>query len=121
MLAVGIDSIDIVRMQKYVDNQKFLDKFFTKYEVDYCNLTVSRTMRMAGLFSAKEAFLKALGVGIGGGIPLNEIEIYHDKQGKPFIRLTNNAKKIVTLMGYKDYQISITHTNTVSTAICVLN
>lgn len=121
MLAVGIDSIDIVRMQNYVDNERFLNKFFTEYEVKYCNLTVNRTMRLAGLYAAKEAFLKALGIGIGGGIPLNEIEVNHDKKGKPFIKLSDSAKKMVTLMGYKEIQMNITHTHTVSTAVCVLN
>ncbi len=121
MLAVGIDSLDIVRMQKFVDNERFLSKFFTDYEVKYCNLTVNKTMRLAGLYCAKEAFVKALGIGIGGGIPLNEIEVNHDKNGKPFLKLSESAKKLVTLMGFKEWQINITHTHTVSTAVCILN
>lgn len=121
MLAVGIDSLDIVRMQKYVDNRKFLNKFFTPYEIEYCNLTVNKTMRMAGLYCAKEAFVKALGIGLGGGIPLNEIEIKHDKKGKPFLNLSPLAKKKVLILGYTEWDVSITHTHTCSTAVCVLN
>ena len=121
MLAVGIDSLDIVRMQKFVDNERFLIKFFTEYETKYRNLTVNKTMRLAGLYCAKEAFLKALGIGIGGGIPLNEIEVNHDKNGKPYLRLSDGAKKIVNIMGYKEWQINITHTHTCSTAVCILN
>lgn len=120
MLAVGIDSLDIVRMQKFVDNERFLSKFFTEYETKYCNLTVNKTMRLAGMYCAKEAFLKALGIGIGGGIPLNEIEVNHDKNGKPFLKLGDSAKKVLTIKGYKECQINITHTHTVSTAVCVL-
>ena len=120
MLAVGIDSLDIVRMQKFVDNERFLSKFFTDYEARYCNLTVNKTMRLAGLYCAKEAFLKALCIGIGGGIPLNEIEVNHDKNGKPYLKLSDSAKKVVNIMGYKEWQINITHTHTVSSAVCTL-
>lgn len=121
MHSIGIDSLDIVRMQRVVDNERFLNKYFTDYEVEYCNKTVNRTMRMAGLYCAKEAFLKALGIGIGGGIPLNEIEISHNKNGKPFIKLTEAAKRIVNIMGFKEIDVSITHTHKVSSAVCLLS
>ena len=32
MLSVGVDSLDIVRMQKFVDNERFLNKLFTDYD-----------------------------------------------------------------------------------------
>ncbi len=121
MLSVGVDSLDIVRMQKFVENERFLSKFFTEYEVRYCNLTVNRTMRLAGLYCAKEAFLKAVGIGIGGGIPLNEIEINHTRTGKPYLKLSDAAKKVVNIMGFKEWDINITHTHTTSTAVCVLS
>jgi holo-[acyl-carrier-protein] synthase len=95
MHAIGIDSLDIVRIQNFVDNERFLSKYFTEYEVAYCNQTINRTMRMAGLYCAKEAFVKALGIGIGGGIPLNEIEINHDKNGKPVYNCFLNDDRLM--------------------------
>lgn len=121
MLGVGIDSLDIVRMQRFVDNERFLLQYFTKYEVEYCNQTVNRTMRMAGIYCAKEAFVKALGVGIGGGIALNEVEVNHGKNGKPFIKLSDSAMRMMNIMGFKEVNINITHTHSVSTAICILS
>ena len=121
MHAIGIDSLDIVRIQNFVDNERFLSKYFTEYEVAYCNQTINRTMRMAGLYCAKEAFVKALGIGIGGGIPLNEIEINHDKNGKPIVKLSETAKKLLAFKGYKEVDLSITHTHKVSTAVCILS
>ena len=44
-------------------------------------------------FAAKEALSKALGTGIREGIDFKNIEIYNDKNGKPFIKLNGNAKK----------------------------
>ena len=73
-MLVGIDVLDVVRMEKFVQNEHFLEKYFTPYEIEYVSKTNRQTLSLAGLFAAKEAFLKALGIGIGGGISLNDIE-----------------------------------------------
>lgn len=120
-MLVGIDALDIVRVQKFIENERFLNKFFTDYEVKYITSTINKTMRMAGIFCAKEAFLKALGIGLKNGISLNEIEVNHDKNGKPFIILSENAKKLIKMMNITDVQISISHTHTTSYAVCICN
>jgi len=71
-MLVGIDVLDVVRMEKFVQNEHFLEKYFTEYEIEYVNKNNRMTQSLAGIYSAKEAFLKALGIGIGGGIKLNE-------------------------------------------------
>lgn len=116
---VGIDSLDIERMKSLIENEKFLNKYFTPYEIKYANSTVNRTMRLAGLYAAKEAFLKAIEIGIGGGISLIEIEINHKKNGSPYINLSDNALKVVSILKIKEIKISITHTETTSSAICI--
>lgn len=120
-MLVGIDALDIVRVQKFIENERFLTRFFTEYEAKYITSTINKTMRMAGIFCAKEAFLKALGVGLKGGIALNEIEVNHDAKGKPYLKLSDNAQKLTKMMNVKDIQISISHTNTTSYAICICN
>ena len=46
-------------------------------------------------FAAKEAFSKALGLGISKGISFNEIIVFNIKSGKPSIRLLGTTKKII--------------------------
>ena len=46
---------------------------------------------MATRFAAKEAVSKALGSGFQKGITLKDIEIMHNKLGKPEVNLYNNA------------------------------
>ena len=45
-------------------------------------------------FAAKEAFAKALGVGISKGISFNEISVINNKNGAPFIELLGKTKSI---------------------------
>ena len=119
-MLVGIDVLDVMRMEKFIQNEHFLGKYFTPYEATYVSKTIRKTQSLAGIYCAKEAFLKALGIGLSGGIDLNQIEVNHDDRGKPYIKLTDSAKLIVAASGIKDVQISISHTDEVCTAICIM-
>ena len=120
-MLVGIDVLDVVRMEKFVQNEHFLEKYFTPYEIEYVQKTNRQTLSLAGLFAAKEAFLKALGIGIGGGINLNDIEIRHDANGKPYLDVLSNKSKIMLkTMSVEEIAISISHADEIATAICIV-
>ena len=34
-MLVGIDVIDVVRMEKFIQNERFLNKYFNEYEIGY--------------------------------------------------------------------------------------
>lgn len=120
-MLVGIDLLDVVRMEKLVQNEHFLDKYFTEYEINYVQKTNRQTQSLAGIFAAKEAFLKALGIGIGGGIDLNDIEVTHDSNGKPHLDVVSKKSKIMLkTMSVEEIAISISHANEVATAICII-
>ena len=123
-MLVGVDIVDVVRMEKFIQNERFLDKYFTTYEIDYINQkdkSSRSTQSLAGLFAAKEAFLKALGIGIGGGIDLNEIEITHTKLGKPQIRvITPKGQIVLTKFNVRNVDVSISHTDEVCIATCII-
>ncbi len=119
-MLVGIDILDVMRMEKFIQNEHFLGKYFTPYEAMYVSQTMRKTQSLAGIYCAKEAFLKALGIGLNNGIALNEIEVAHDENGKPFIRLSDGAKIVLATYGIRDVQINISHTDDVCTAVCVM-
>ena len=63
-------------------------------------------------FAAKEAFSKALGTGVSKGISFNEITVLNERNGKPFIKLTDKTKKIVDKkLKNKKYKISLSLTD----------
>lgn len=120
-MLVGIDVLDVVRMEKFVQNEHFLEKYFTPYEIEYVTKNNRQTLSLAGIFSAKEAFLKALGIGIGGGINLNDIEVRHEESGKPYLQVISSKGQIMLkTMNVKDIQISISHSDEMATAICMI-
>ena len=120
-MLVGIDIMDVVRMEKMALTPIHMKKIFTKYELDYIAKTNKRTQRMAGLFCAKEAFLKAMGIGVRNGIDFLEIEVQHEKSGKPYLKLSDKVRIMLATKNIKDVAISISHTDGLSTAICVLS
>lgn len=120
-MLVGIDVLDVVRMEKFVQNEHFLEKYFTPYEIEYVSNNNRQTLSLAGIFSAKEAFLKALGIGIGGGINLSDIEIKHYDSGKPYLQvLSSKGQIMLKTMNVVDIQISISHSDEMATAICMI-
>ncbi len=119
-MLVGIDTIDVVRMEKFVQNETSLARYFTPDEAAYVTKTVNRTMRLAGIYCVKEAFLKALGIGMFNGVELNEIEVVHDKSGRPSLKLTENARMMMIAKGVTKADISITHTFDIAMAVCIL-
>ena len=121
MLA-GIAVLDVVRMEKFVQNEHFLEKYFTPYEIDYVSKNNRQTLSLAGIYAAKEAFLKALGIGIGGGINLSDIEIRHQDSGKPYLTVLSSKSQIMLkTMNVESIEISISHSDEMATAICIIS
>ena len=71
-------------------------------------------------FAAKEAFSKALGTGISGGISFKDISIKNDTKGKPFIELLGKTKLIVKKIIKKKYKIFLTISDEQKNAIAMV-
>ncbi len=92
---------DIVQVSRFAKGEDFLFRFIKKYFTDSelaelkqkvkLNDITSLTLAVATRFAAKEAVSKALGSGFQKGITLKDVEIIHNKLGKPEVNLYNNA------------------------------
>lgn len=113
IVGVGLDVVDIERISKaYIKRPSFAERVLTHSELELFNtLSGSRQIEyLAGRFSAKEAFSKALGTGIGKTTFL-DVEILPDNLGKPVITrspFSGNA------------WVSISHTGTLAIAQVIL-
>ena len=108
---IGIDIIEIDRIKTAVKQFKsdFLNKIFTKKEIDYC--TSKKALKypeLAARFAAKEAYSKAIGTGING-IKWKDIEVVNMKNGKPeiYFKKKRNNKACVSLSHSKLYATAV--------------
>jgi len=119
---LGIDLCEISRIEKAMQrNESFLNRYFTQQERDY--LTGRGNMAAqsaAAMFAAKEAFLKAVGTGIGRGIPLEDVGVAHDELGAPHYALTNAAAERMHALGASAAWLSLTHEAGMAAAVCVI-
>jgi holo-[acyl-carrier protein] synthase len=85
IFGIGCDIIDIKRIQFIIDryNDKFLNRIFTDQEINL-GQSIKNNSYYAKRFSAKEAYAKATGYGIGGKVSFKDIEILNDKNGAPY-------------------------------------
>ena len=89
---IGTDIVDVDRIKKSLKNKKLLHRLFNKEEILKCNNLKNSHNCYAKRFAAKEAFAKAIGVGVSKGISFNEIEVYNLKSGKPEINLIGKTQ-----------------------------
>lgn len=115
---IGIDILDIAEI-KTKNLEHFLEKYFTKNEIDYINAKFNKLQTVAGIFCSKEAFLKCFEMGIGA-IKLKDIEVLHKQSGAPFINKNQVIEDLLNKNGYSQIYLSISHSKTSATAICML-
>jgi len=117
----GIDIIEVNRIRAVMERDiGFKNKIFTSAEIQYCDSKKNKYQHYAARFSAKEAFMKAIGTGWRFGIRFADIEIYHDELGKPFIRDHGKAKELLTIEGISKIHVSLSHLKEMATAIVII-
>ena len=108
ILGTGIDIIENYRLKKLLLKKKssFKNKIFTNNEIAYCKKKSNITNCYSKRFAAKEAFVKALGIGFRKNINFKDIEVVNNTYGKPYISISKKiANKIKTLFKVKKFNI----------------
>lgn len=113
---IGCDIVDISRIEKVMQNPRFIDKVYTQYERACIKNKSVHTA--AGIWAAKEAASKALGTGFAG-FTVKDIEIQHDNNGKPFVILHDGAEIISSNRYIKKIHISISHEDKYAMAFAI--
>lgn len=118
---IGTDIIEVARIQKALElDHGFREKIFSAEEIRYCESMKNKFQHYAARFSAKEAFMKALGTGWRDGIRFIEIEVARDPLGKPLIHLSGRAKELAEKAGMGEIHISLSHVKEMATAVVVV-
>ena len=102
------------------NRDSFLAKYFAEPEREYISKKNNAAQTIAGLYAAKEAVLKAFGAGIGGGINLNQVEIFHNINGEPYLNKNSTIVDALKKLGYANASISISHDGEYAVAFCII-
>jgi holo-[acyl-carrier protein] synthase len=121
---IGVDLVKVDRLARVLERygERFLKRVFTDREIAYCQSRAQQGVyQFAQRFAAKEAFSKALGVGLRqGGIRWREVEVLPDPRGKPEIQVTGRAAELCQEMGITGLHLSLTDEDHLAVAMVVL-
>lgn len=119
--SIGVDMLEIERMERAMRRRpSILDRVFTDEERAYCDARPRPAEHYAARFAAREAVLKALGIGFGKGVGLKDVTVRNDEQGRPIAVLTGRAAQVAAEQGVQEVALSLSHTHDVAVANAVL-
>lgn len=109
---VGIDIIEVSRVEHALARwgENFVGRLFTAAEAERARHARVRSQRLAARFAAKEAVMKALGLG-WRTMAWREIEILNDPLGRPMVTLTGGARRAADRQGIAEVYVSLSHTH----------
>jgi holo-[acyl-carrier protein] synthase len=113
--SVGIDMLEINRIRKSALNPRFLSRVFGEKELALYRARGSPASFLAANFCAKEAFSKALGIGVRG-FEFRDVQLLRDELGKPFLALSGKA---LELSGSLHFDVSVSHTKEHAIAVVI--
>ena len=110
MMRLGTDLIEINRIQHAIErSERFHKRVYTSQEIAYCESKHKGMYQSyAGIYAAKEAFLKALGTGLRYG-SWQDIEVGHTDLGAPKLYITGPFRELLDSQGLSKIIISISH------------
>lgn len=119
MLFIGTDIIEISRIREAaLRHPAMWDKVLTSREKSYCQAKANGYQCLAGRFAAKEAVLKALGLGLRG-VSWRDIEILPDEQGQPQVNVYGKLVDRSRELGIKKINLSISHSREYAMAVAI--
>ena len=105
-ILIGTDIVEVDRVKENIIKYEnhFLDKIYTKNEIDYCeSKNTQKFQSYAVRFAAKEAIYKALSDYIKDTYTWKDFEVLNDSNGRPIVKVH------LKLENLEDIDISLSH------------
>jgi len=121
IVGVGIDIIEVDRVVEKIDKHNgFKETIFSSHEIAFCESKKNKDENYAARFAAKEAFLKATGLGLMLGHQLSDIEVVNDEVGKPSLRLKGDFKSKSLENNWNKIHLSMSHLQNIACAVVII-
>lgn len=120
IIGIGIDIIEIDRIKHSVDTfgDSFLNKIYTKNELDYCLAKHNKYQHLAARFAAKEAIYKALASGWEKEATWRSMEITNEPNGLPVVKFFGKLNEFIS--DDKEIKVSLSHSDNYVAAVAII-
>ena len=119
VVGVGADLVDIERLRRALTRRAQLEeRLFSEGEREYALRQRDPAKSLAARFGAKEAVMKALGVGLWS-FPLRDVEVVRVGLGPPSLHLAGGAAGLAAERGARAWLVSLSHTDTTAMAVAI--
>ena len=119
MRGIGIDAVEVERFREVLQRRPGMaERLFTEGERAYGRRWRDPAPRLAARFAAKEAVMKALGVGLGA-FAFHDVEVVSAESGAPSLVLRGQAEDLAERLGVASWRLSLTHTDSLAQAVAV--
>jgi holo-[acyl-carrier protein] synthase len=119
ILGLGTDLVEVGRFRLALERRSTLaERLFTDGEREYGLSQHDPAESLAARFAAKEAVMKALGVGLGD-FEFRDVEVQRADSGEPSLSLTGKARAIADDRGVASWLLSLSHTDTTAMAVVI--
>jgi phosphopantetheine--protein transferase-like protein len=116
---LGTDLVEVERFRLAVHRRANLaQRLFTDGERAYADEQRDPVKSLAARFGAKEAVMKALGVGLGA-FAFHDVEVVRDGDGAPSVMLHGAAADLAAERGVSAWQVSLSHTDATAMAVVI--
>ena len=119
---IGTDLARISRFQAFLADGKtaLIDRLFCRGEQACALPKRGAAAHLAARFAAKEAFFKALGLGLRDGMTWHDVEVVRNDLGRPSLQLTGRAAAILAERKIVATHLSYSHDGDYAVATVIL-
>jgi holo-[acyl-carrier protein] synthase len=119
VIGIGVDVVEIERFRLALSRTPTMrERLFTPVELEYVAPKVDPVPSLAARFAAREAIMKALGLGLGA-FGFHDAWVEVESSGAPRLVVTARARELAVDRGVVRWHVSLSHDGPVAIAMVV--
>jgi holo-[acyl-carrier protein] synthase len=117
VIGIGVDVVDVARFRTAVARTPSMrERIFTAAELAYVAPKADPVPSLAARFAAREAVMKAMGLGLGA-FGFHEVWVEVHESGAPWLVVTGRAAELAEERGIASWHLSLSHDGPVAIAV----
>jgi len=119
VIGVGVDVVDVERFRASLTRTPTMrERIFTLAELEHVATKYDPVLSLAARFAAREAVMKAMGLGLGA-FGFHDASVRIDDDGAPHLLISGQAAALATDRGIDTWHLSLAHDGRMATAMVV--